>query len=424
MNKSAYIQFVSKVNFGAFLALLAALPYPLPIIRFCWMAWVITWVLELRFLHRENIRRERSTIYLSIGVAVWLLWNMMSVHWASNPQAVWASMERYAGLLAIPLVGIWGVNQYYNLHTCIKVLLVSFLISIGVYMFTHYWVINYQYALNKHAAVPISIDWVHMDGLLMDIKHRMHYTNWICMLFPCLFLVRNRIGKWWAVAAGMILLCAMYMTGSRAALVNALIIVAITACWVVLRKRSMWAKVLGIGIAVLLISGSVMLGMHFHPRNAGLSVQEMIHVDETNVSPAFEPRFAIWKTALEQPQDYMAYGLGAGNSTDYLMAHYTQYGWEEYIYRRFSAHNQYLGVCMELGLVAAILFALFWVGIPFFFKGTQRYWALCATGMCLSVMMTDMLLTGLEGIVFVSLLFVLGQLLPDKESLLSIRESY
>ena len=66
-----------------------------------------------------------------------------------------------------------------------------------------------------------------------------------------------------------------------------------------------------------------------------------------------------------------------------------------------------------MGIVAAILFIIFWIGIPFFFTGTQRYWVLCATGISMCSMMTDMLLGGLEGIVFVALMAVLAYLLPN-----------
>ena len=122
---------------------------------------------------------------------------------------------------------------------------------------------------------------------------------------------------------------------------------------------------------------------------------------------------AVWKTALEQPTDYLAYGLGAGNSTNYLVERYQQREWEIFYLRRFSPHNQFLGVCMDLGLVAAVLFVLFWFGIPWFFAGDKQYWAWCALGICLPAMCTEMILGGIEGIVFICVLFLLGTLLPD-----------
>lgn len=414
-----YKKFISKVNFLSFLALLATLPYPLPFIHFFWLVWIVTWLLEFRYLHKENIRIHRGMLYLSCGVVIWLLWNILSVSWADNTQAAWANILRYISLLTIPFVGFFGVNEYYDWRKCLKVLLVSSVISIGVYMFTHYWIMNYPYAINKHSdSKIIEIDWLHMNNLLLNIKHRMHFSNLLCILFPFLIIAHNKIGKLATILTSILLLIAIYMTGSRIALINLIMIATITICWFILRRKKIWVKGLGISMAIIIIILGSTIGMLLHPRNSGHSVTELISVDTDNTNaPAFEPRFAIWYTALEQPKDYLAYGLGSGNATDYLVKKYQEYGWERYIDRQFSPHNQFLSVCIDLGIVASVLFILFWLGIPFFFTGTQRYWALCIIGICMCSMMTDMLLGGLEGIVFISLMAILNSMLPTSDIL-------
>ena len=387
-----YRTFIPQVSATAFLVLLAALPYPLPFIRVCWMIWIISWLAELRFLSVRKIRLSRGMVYLSIGITVWFIWNMVSVIWAADKQIAWSYVWRYVCMLAIPFVGMFGVNEYYDWHKCLKVLFLSCLISIGVYMFTHYWVINHAFAMDKHNISPIPVDWFHMDNLLLDIKHRMHYTNILCMLFPCLVLSYRKIGFLPSFAIGIVLLIAIFFTGSRIALVNLITIAMISLCYYLLRGRKRWLKAIVVCSALAIWVAGVITVTALHPRNTGLN----------------EPRLAIWQTAVEQPKDYLAYGLGAGNSTEYLVEHYRQHGWYEHTICRYSAHNQVLGVCMELGLTAAVLFVLFWFGMPFFFKGAQRYWVLCVLGIVFPVMMTDMLLSGLEGIHFLIVMSVLG----------------
>lgn len=376
---------ISKINFWAFLVLLAALPYPLPIIRTCWTVWCITWLAELRFLDKRNFTPSRGVIYLSAGIFVWILWNMVSVAWAGDTTLAWHTVGRYCSLLPIPLVGLFGVNKYYKTDTCIKVLLSSALISVGVYMFTHYWVINRWAAIDKHNAEIKVIDWLHMDDLLLDIKHRLHYTNLLCMLLPCLVLARKKTGTLAALAAGALILIAIYLTGSRVALINLVLIAVITAAYYLLRTQKRWVQALGVSLAFLCISGAAVGVTYFHQRSVGME----------------EPRLLTWQTAIEHPQDYLAHGLGAGNATPYLVNLYEANGLTEHVQYQYSPHNQYLGVCMDLGLVAALLFVLFWLAIPFFFRGETRYWILCLWGISLCAMMTDMLIGGLEGIVFV-----------------------
>lgn len=409
-----YKSIIEKINFMAFLGLLASLPYTLPFIKFFWYAWIFTWLLEFRYISNKPTLRHRGLVYLSCGILVWLLWNSLSLLWADNTQAALNLLLRYASLLTIPFICVYGLNDNYDWRKSFKVLSITCITSIGVYMFTHYWVINHLYAFDKHSIHNIvDVDWWHMSELLLNIKHRMHYSSLLCMLFPCLAIVYPKIGKLPTIVIGIVLLLAIFMTGSRIAWIYLIVIAIITIGWSVLQGKKNWVKGLGIGVAVIVIVLGSVLGMLVHPRNGGLSIREMISVNENNpVSPAFEPRMAIWHVALEQPKDYIAHGFGAGNATDYLVHRYQQYGWDGYIDRHFSPHSQYLGVCMDLGIVALILFIIFWMGIPFFFTGTQRYWVLCATAISMCSMMTDMLLGGLEGIVFVVVMAVLGYLLP------------
>lgn len=419
-----YKSIISKTNFFAFLALLAVLPYPRPLIHFCWLLWSITWLMEGRFLQRKNLCTQRGILYLSIGVGIWLLWNIVSVLRAENTQASWAAIERYISLLAIPLIGLFGLNERYNWRTCLRVFVLSCVLSVGVYAFAHYWLINWRIAWDWHATEIIPIDWLHMDNLLLAMKHRMHYTNLLCLAIPCMVLLYRR-NAWKQVCAFACILCAgIWMTGSRLALVNLLIVVTISLYWRFFHSRAKRLRIIGAVGAMVVIGLGSWFGFSIHPRNEGRSISETMMVQENLREPAAEPRSAIWETALAHPQDYLAYGLGAGNATDYLVKRYAEKGWDTYCQKRYSPHNQFLCVCMELGLAAAIVFAFFWLGIPWFFSGTQRYWALCALGVCMTSMVVDVLLGGLEGIVFVSVIFLLSCALnlPDKS--ITDREAY
>lgn len=416
-----YQSIIKKANFYAFLALIASLPFPMPIIHVCWLVWVATWLLEFRFLHRENIRINRGIVFVSIGVVVWLIANVVSVLWANNTHEAWVTIGRYTSILAIPIVGIFGVNSLYDGWKCIKILIISCLISFGVYLFTHYWVTNAPLAMNKHAEFYAAIDWLHMDELLLHIKHRMHYTNLLCMVFPCMVIAYRKIGLLPAIITGLLLIADIIMTGSRIALINLIIVGAISLCWFVLRHRKAWVKGLGISIAVLVVAGSSVAGMYLHPRNAKIDLTQIRELENNSWAPTSEPRIAIWHTALERPGDYLAHGVGVGNATDYMVSRYQDHGWACYVHCRYSPHNQFLNTCIELGIAAAILFAMFWFCLPFCFQGTARYWTLCLVGICIPSMMTDVLLGGLEGIVFLVVMMTIGWLLSNPDTMIGFK---
>ena len=66
-----YKKIISKINFSAFLMLLASLPYPLPFIQFCWYVWIVTWLLEFRYIGRTPLKRHSGMVYLSVGILLW-----------------------------------------------------------------------------------------------------------------------------------------------------------------------------------------------------------------------------------------------------------------------------------------------------------------------------------------------------------------
>ena len=104
-----------------------------------------------------------------------------------------------------------------------------------------------------------------------------------------------------------------------------------------------------------------------HPRMQEFDIDEITEIRHLNGE--HEARLNIWVLALENPDDYLAHGLGAGQSTNYLVEKYKKLGFNYYASKRYHAHNQYIEVLLESGIAGLLLFVLAWIAIP-----------LCATG--------------------------------------------
>lgn len=419
-----YTRIVSYLNYFLFLTLLVSLFLPLNFVRWCWLLWAATWFLEGRWLHRENLRWDKSTRFIVCGFSIWFLWNILSVAWAGDRAAAWSAVARDTSMAGIVLLALWGVNEHYNMRQCLRVLLFGSIASVGLYMFTYYWIHNIPLAYEKLASEVHTIDWLHQDGFLLSIKHRMHYTNLLCMACVGLVLLHTaplkennsqvpRLLQWCGIiAATGVLLWGIYLSGSRTAVISLLLIGAFSIWWFFIRPRSKTVRILGTaGLVIMLVGGSV-VGMRFHPRNAQVPVSEWTKVDAEAARPAFEPRFAIWEVATQTPSDYILYGVGAGNATDYMTSQYEKYGWQDYVSRQYSPHNQFLTICIELGIMALVLLVLLWGGLPFVFQGTTQYWMTSVVGIYFLDMMTDIPLGGLEGIVFFVAMYIIGSCSP------------
>ena len=76
--------------------------------------------------------------------------------------------------------------------------------------------------------------------------------------------------------------------------------------------------------------------------------------------------------ALQQPEDYLPWGLGAGQSEIYLIDRYNEVGLDSYANMRFHAHCQYLEELMETGFVGLALLLLALIAMPVCANGKGR----------------------------------------------------
>ena len=408
-----YNDIITYANYLAFLALLCAMPYAFQFIRFFGLIWVVTWVLEGRFVKRANLCLDKPRLYVAIGVTVWVVWNALSMTWAADQSAAWAMVQRDLYMLCIPLVMLWGVNERYDWKQIVKVMTIGCAISVAVYVFTVYWLFNVPRAWDKHSGIMRSVQWENIDCFLLQMKHRLHYTTLLCMciagilsLFVQRVLTRKEI-VYYSLAIPF-LTVAIYRTGSRTALINLLLVFILAALWFWTRQKThtRWQKAIAVTSIAIVLAGGAFSLFKFHPRNQGMTFKQLLVVEENSDDPSFEPRIAIWQAAFESPADYPLHGLGVGSSYNYVLNKYKHHGWKTYANFHYSTHNQFIATWIELGVIAAILFILFWLIMPFLFRGKERYWIACICAICFVNLCTDLFLGGVEGITFTIIAFV------------------
>lgn len=67
-------------------------------------------------------------------------------------------------------------------------------------------------------------------------------------------------------------------------------------------------------------------------------------------------RIKVWKTALKMVKDHPVFGVGNGNFTERYDEYVKRYPYLEYGYSHFPAHNSYLKVFSELGIIGIVNF--------------------------------------------------------------------
>ena len=422
-----YQQVIGEINWYAFLAFLAVLPYDHSLSRPIWMVWLVSWLLECRFLTKPAAfgnPAERRKLIPFIGLAVWFLWGAVSMLWAENQHEAQGALMRNFDLFFLLFPAIWGLNGRYNWQTALKVFVVSCLISVFVYLLAHYWVMNHLRAVNRYHNFYFSFDWLHLTDFTLNLKHRLQYTTLLCLCFPSVILLAKEniaaLGRVhtfvFAALAFVVLSLAVYWTGSREALINISAVFATAAVLALPASKRLWGTVAV--IAFVAIASFALL--KFHPRFNEVPLKEYFRITDDPLRPSVEPRYAIWHTALEHPEEYSLHGVGVGQCSGYLVKKYEKNGWVVFIQRRYHSHNQYLCTWIELGFAAMLFFILVWLSVPFVFQGRARYFAVFFTEILMLDMCTDNMLGGIEGIFFAAAgLLVLLVIPPSRSDALS-----
>lgn len=446
-----YRQIIGTLNFWIFLCLVASLPFTHAIIRPLWVIWLVSWALELRWIGKpQPIKPRLRQLAPVFALAVWVGWEVCSALWSADPAATWSTFGRHINLLAVLIICIFGVNEQYKTSAIIRTLIMSSVLSVGVYLLMHYWIDNVNAALYDEIKPYHELDWLHMKELTFWIKHRLYYATVLTLsLIGIVFLLPEHIrqhGRWQAITlsliASLVLMAGIWWSSSRMSLVN---IVVLAGLWVVVRTPG-WKKLLTIGVFFLLALASAWMLVVHSPHSYIQPAENEIIAEETTTEgelteettaeeselsalfrkdlfafhpeeeePSSEPRIAIWHTVFESPSDYLACGIGAGCSKGYMTEKYKAHGWTRLAGRGYTPHNQYFTECIELGIVAAILFLMLWLLLPFCYQGRTRTFAIYTIAVLMLNMLTESFLDRIEGIFIVCFLLLLLNRLAREE---------
>ncbi len=388
---------MGKINYALFLLIVALLPFPQIFLRYTCVAWIITWFIESRWFAKPNWQEWRKMLpfFLFGG---WYLWNIISGLWADNMHTYSWQLERYMAFGLLVPIGIWGVNKYYNWkHICI-VLACSCVLAAGIYAFTLFWVNNADFMnipLGKVRLKPLTSDF--FASKISFIKHRLFLCSVEMMGIMSLLYLRKdiitRLGKIKGciviILAIAIMITLIIATGSRASILSGTALLAVWALYKLPVRRVRYK------IAFLLLAcGIGLFALSQHPRMENFDYEKLFTI--RNSDPSHNVRLNIWSVALDHPEDYSLYGLGAGQSFHYLQNKYKEHGFNQY--QRFNSHNQYIEEWIELGIPGLLFFVLAWLSLPYCTRKRARKSAVLLVTLYALNMLTDCMFGRFDGI--------------------------
>lgn len=158
-----------------------------------------------------------------------------------------------------------------------------------------------------------------------------------------------RKGFWLALI--FIFLIVLYLLSSRAGILSGIIILPVYFFVKFYRKLSKW-----IVIMILLILAVVFVGIAKTNKRIQSSV-EGISKDNYDEILKNDSRILIWRSALGVIKENILFGVGTGDASEELTNEFMRRGYVNGFYGNLNAHNQFLEILLENGLIGLILFS-------------------------------------------------------------------
>lgn len=409
-----YQSAMGQFNYALFLVVVALLPFPQIFLRYTCVAWIMAWFLEGRWFSKPNWQEWRKMFPFFI-FGGWYLWKIISGLWADNMHTYSWQLERYMAFGLLIPVGIWGINKNYNWKHICMVLAFSCVLAAGIYTFTLFWVgnanfFNQRFVLGR--LQPLTLDF--FSSKISYIKHRLFLCSVELIGIMALLYLRkditNKLGKTRGniliLLAIAIMVALILATGSRASILSGIALLTIWALYKLPIRRVRYK------IAFLLLAcGIGFFALSQHPRMEDFKYEQLLSIRNTNQD--HNVRLNIWGTALDTPQDYSLYGLGAGQSFQYLQNKYKEHGLSDY--HLLNSHNQYIEEWIELGVPGLLFFMLAWLSLPYCTQKRARKSAIMLVTLYALNMLTDCMFGRFDGIALWCVWMVLIRLQSDTQ---------
>lgn len=230
-------------------------------------------------------------------------------------------------------------------------------------------------------------------------KHTTYFSLFvvICLLW-LLWLFMNKKGSRILIILGAIaLVYIFYLLSVR---ISIIALAAGSLIIILSSLVSIWKRVLTIIIIPLLL-GSIYFTPYFQKR-FDPSITENAEMSD------LEFRQLHWKAVLETiAHNNLLIGYGTRSHRDYLYNKYKEYGLTSAYKEEYNAHNQYLEVLLEFGLLGFVIFLSLIFYIMWYFFKNRDYYALSILIVFLIYMLTESILKRHSGIVIFSFLIAL-----------------
>jgi O-antigen ligase len=320
---------------------------------------VIFRILEGNF-RTDQLMKLETPLKLLFGLFIlYYLWQVAGLIYTSDIKMGLSNLFGRLSLIIFPVVLILpGEMIKSKIKTLIRVFAIStFVFILFCFLYAFYKSVHLQNGIWSFNPHPDQYDWLNYF-YSTDLTFSQHPTyismyvlisSFICFESYFDLSVRFLRRIFWLIL-GILLSISQYFLSSRAGILTCLILIPLY----LIVKFKQYGKRKYAWIWIVLVFISI---LPFIVKNQRVDYfLGRFSQNQTDYVRKEDPRIKIWKSSFEVARKHMFLGVGIGDVRTQLSLEYTRIGEDQMARIKYNAHNQFLEVLVENGIIGLLIF--------------------------------------------------------------------
>jgi O-antigen ligase len=321
--------------------------------------WCLCWIVENRYGMNLILRTKRSHLILLMFFLALYIWQFAGLLYSENPTAGLQNLSRRLSMVLFPLILLFpgemieqkgkSLVRIFAIATCLFI--------IYCFGFAFYRSIDFQDGLltfNPHHSIYVWFNYFY--GTYFAIfQHPSYLAMYVLfsvfIAFESFFdeTLSKKIRSGWLLVSIM-LLASIYFLSSRSAMLATLIMVPCYFFYKSRERKKIKYAWLIIIISLVIVTPIILKNNRINVMTNAISQKSVIEVVKD------DERIIVWNAAFNIIRKNLIFGVGTGDVNAELLVENERMGNTELVENRINAHNQYIEVLLEDGLIGLIIF--------------------------------------------------------------------
>ncbi len=388
--------------------------------------WVICWIFE-NYKQLNKLWDTGSSNKTLFGIFIaFYLWQAVSLFYSVDLRLGYGNLFSRLSLILFPLVLTFpGEMIKQNIIKLLRVFAVgAFLFMLFCFANALYTSVNFQdgnLAFNFH---PKEYPWQNYFfwNLLVISRHPSYISMYLVLAAIVCFeswfdtALKTSEKIFWLMVGGFLLI-AQYFVSSKVGIIISLFLVPV---YFLIKFRELgryrfawiWFVLILVAVSPIILKNQRIDYLYGSVLN-----KQIDYVRKQ------DPRILIWKSAIKLAGKNLLFGQGIGDARTELSKEYERIGEFEMAKEKLNAHDQFLEVLLENGIIGLILFLSIFVYMTYLALSRRNILLAAFIIMMIIFFMFESMLNRLAGVTFFALFsFLLLYLKPSVTSFAHIKQ--